>query len=288
MRKIAFGLAVSLMLLVGAAMVASVQGQTSARSLGNDEFTADVKPSRTVILSPQLPGHLKKVLVEVDEFVEEGQVLAVLDDTLQQIVVEAARLRAIREDEIRLAEAAVGEAELELERARDLVAKKAAQEYEVRKRELELKKAQTQLSAAKHEKQVAEIQLRLEMERLERHQIRAPFAGRILEVAAEPGATLSERDPVLTLIAVDELDARFILLPKELHNQLEVGREYRLQALEPVNQELVGRLKWISPQIDYGSGSIRAEFTIDNRELKLKPGFGVRLIWPQDTRAAGR
>ncbi len=251
----------------------------------NDEFTADVKPSHTVILSPQLPGHLKTVHVEVDQVVEKGQVLATLDDTLQRIVVEAARMRAIREDEVLLAEAALGEAQLELERAKDLVAKKAAQEYEVRKRELELKKAETQLSAAKHEKRVAEVQLQLEMERLERHQIRAPFSGRILEVTAEPGATLSERDPVLTLIAVDELDARFILLPKELHDKLEVGREYRLQAFEPVNRELVGRLKWIAPQIDYGSGSIRAEFSIDNKELKLKPGFGVRLIWPQDQAA---
>ena len=117
---------------------------------------------------------------------------------------------------------------------------------------------------------------RLEEQRRARYDIRAPFDGTVISILSEAGAMLSETDRILGLAQLDPLEAR-LNLPVELFGQLTIGQRYTLLADEPINGELVGTLKTVSPIIDTASQTFLCVFTIENPEGRLPAGFTVYL-----------
>jgi len=147
---------------------------------------------------------------------------------------------------------------------------------EVRRAQLRRDIARVAVKSAREKHRVAEAELQLEMRRLDRFRLTAPWDGIVRKVPAEVGATLTRRDPVVQLVCLDELEAE-IYLPAELHGRLEVGRTYRLRASAPVGRAVQGELTFADPVIDPGSQSFRCVFTVDNADGALPAGFAVEL-----------
>jgi multidrug efflux pump subunit AcrA (membrane-fusion protein) len=156
----------------------------------------------------------------------------------------------------------------------------AAQEWEVRRTKLQRDATAAALESAESQKRLAEENVKLEQTRIERYELRAPFGGTIVRIDTESGATLTSRDPMLTLFAFDPLEA-VMFLPVDLYGEMEMGKDYRFAAEAPVDRELTGKLKTIEAVIDSASRTFRCVFTLQNSDHKLPAGFTLRLIWPQ-------
>lgn len=239
----------------------------------DERLTGLVKPSKKVSLMAPLEGLIKKINVDEDDSVKEGDVLAVMDDELQIVQVEAARLEVDRRA------ALLEEAKLQVDQAKRLLEKKAIGDFELRQRELQQTGAQIDLDRAKSS-------LDLEQLRLDRYKIKAPFDGRILQLGVEEGATVSNNrsdDVIIYMIALNPLEAQ-MFLPVQLYGELQIGKEYTFYAGPPVNRTrktVIGKLKSVEPQIEPASQTFRCVFTIDNPDEQLPSGFTVRLAWPQ-------
>ncbi len=233
-------------------------------------------PSKQVVLNAPIDGKLKTILFEEGDTVQQGDVLAQMDDAEQLVAVLAARLRSESDAEVRRAQFALDESVVLLERATETYERDAASEWEVRRAQLQRDQAEADLQIARDRSALEKVNLELEETRLKRLRVVAPFDGEVIEHSAEPGATLSNADPVLAVAALSPLEAH-INLPVSIFAQLEIGRTYLLDAGDPINAPLPGKLKHIYRIIDTASETVRCVFTIDNPNAELIAGFPVRL-----------
>jgi len=238
-----------------------VQAQSDDGSLSlnpeDERLRGLVRPSKQVKLNAPLDGRVETISVVEGQHVEAGAELARMDDAIQKAVVAAARMRAENDAEIRRQKLLLEEADIQLDRMTELEKTGAAQEWELRRQRLQRDANAAALDAAKNEKQLAEQNVRLEEAKLERYSILAPFDGMVVRIDTEAGASLTNRDTILTFFQMDPLEA-VLFLPVELYGKLEPGGTYQFIAEEPVNTELTGTLKTIEPSSTPRAGRFAA------------------------------
>jgi RND family efflux transporter MFP subunit len=243
-----------------------------------------VVPSKQVLLVAPLDGIIAHMKVKKNDVVKAGDTLAVMDDEIQRLVVEAAKLRADSKAALTAAELAVQDAFLDVERAEKLFLDKAITKLELEKRHVFHKTKIAEQEAAKEQIALAVVNQKLEEAKLRKHSMLAPFDGTIVDIVTEEGASLARNDKVISMMALRQIEAR-INLPNTTehvnHMRANVGKPFRMMAGEPVNREITGTLKSMRDVIDSGSATFLCEFTIDNPELKMPVGFSVDLLWPQ-------
>src|SRR5262245_25034077 len=147
---------------------------------------------RRATVSSKITGKVVEVNVEEGMAVREGQVLARLDDAtsraalaLAEAQAEAAR-RAVRENEVRLAEARVS-----LGRVLQLVKDQLSTQAEVDRAQAEVDSLDARIAAAHEQVRVSERQSELERTNLDNTVITAPFSGVAISKDAQPGEMVS-------------------------------------------------------------------------------------------------
>jgi len=239
------------------------------------------QPSRHVALAAPVNGVLMRVTVREGDVVEQGQLLAVMDNR-------------IAEAELRLAEAVsqrvanVARAERELQLADNLLARllkvrdrHAVSELEVDQARADRDKARAVLDQTREQQIEAGIKLDLARTRLEAHNVRAPFAGRVLGIDADPGQTINSDDTLMTLVNLDHLLAE-LYVPIQWYEQMVPGDTFQLAASAPVHRAIRARLVVRDPVIDAATRTFRCAFEIENGDNHLPAGFAVRLVRPKD------
>ncbi|MCW3835005.1 efflux RND transporter periplasmic adaptor subunit [Sphingomonas canadensis] len=181
-------------------------------------------------------GMVVRVLVEPGQWVGAGQVLALIDRSVQ--TQTAASLEA----QVRVARADASLAQSELDRAKALVDRGF-----ISKADLERKTATRDQALARV--RVAEAQLAETRARNRRLDIRAPEAGLVLTRGVEPGQIVSSGSGVLFRMAKGgEMEMRVQLSEADLQ-RVRVGASVQVQ---PVGSDAVftGQVWQVSPVID--------------------------------------
>jgi RND family efflux transporter MFP subunit len=257
----------------GAASVLDASGYVTAR--------------RQATVSAKITGKVVDVLIEEGMRVEEGAVLARLDDT--EARAQLARARA----EVSAARSAVGEIRAQLEQTerdyerqrrlyeRELVAAQSldaalAQRDMLRAR---LVNAQERIAVAEELVRVAEVDL-------DNTVIRAPFPGVVVAKAAQPGEMISPisagggftRTGIGTLVDMDSLEV-----------QVDVNEAFinRVTPDQPVEATLNAYPEWkipgsviaIIPTADRGKATVKVRIAIKVKDPRIVPDMGVRVAF---------
>ena len=162
----------------GASSVLNASGYVTAR--------------RRATVSSKVTGKVIEVNVEEGMAVTQGQVLARLDDAQPRAALELAKAqaeaarRAVRESEVRLAEA-----KLTLKRRLQLVKDSLSTQAEVDQAQAEVDSVEARIQAAQQQVAVAERQIAVQQTDLDNTVIRAPFSGVALSKDAQPGEMVS-------------------------------------------------------------------------------------------------
>lgn len=259
-------------------------GQPTRESSGGASQTVEtargvVLPSKQVSLHAPVDGTLSRTHVTEGERVKQGALMIEMDSAVQTARVKAAALRAGSKAAAEQAALELKEAAVKLEQMLEAEKADAAQPWEVRRARLQHDIAKVRQTAAEDEAAVAAAELALEKALLMQHQLRAPWDGRVIAVAAKPGATLTRSDVVMQFVSITALEAE-LYVPATWRGALKQGQRYTLTAGEPVNDTVTGRLRFASPLIDPGSGTFRCVFVIDNADEELPAGFPVELAKP--------
>jgi len=258
-------------------VVIGSQDEPTAALLGRYEgFTT---PSEELPLESYIDGVLETLHVVVGDRFKKGDALVSLDDDMQTLAVEIARLKSESMAETRVAEARVAEAEVELESRRELEKTSSATPRDVRRAEAGLAVAQAELQLAKENQRLAVKQYEIEKERLELYTLRAPFDGEVLSVAtdqgAKEGAALRQNDPIMHLAKLDPILAK-ISLPERVVDRLEVGRSYTIGVGQ--RKTVQAELSRIASVADRGSQLIEVTFEVPNLDGAIRSGVRCRLM----------
>jgi HlyD family secretion protein len=193
-----------------------VAGPVVAEVMGTGTLEARVK----TIISPRIQERLAEVLVDQNDGVKTGQLLARLDDgeLKQQVEVAAASLAAaraslerVKTDEAR-ALAVVKQARLDHKRSSELLTNqissasdfdKAVEQLNVA--EADVKRSQAAIMEAGSQVVTAEKNLAYQKERLGFTQIVSPYDGLIVRRDRDPGGVVVPGSSLLQLISTNEI-----------------------------------------------------------------------------------
>ena len=216
-------------------------------------------------------GAVSRVLVEPGQWVDAGQVLAVIDRSVQS--QEAQRLAA----QIQVARADAVLAQSELDRAQALVSRGFVSKADVDR------KTATR-DAANARVRVAEAQLGESRARIGRLDIRAPAAGLVLDRMVEPGQVVGAGSGALFRIAQGGQMEVLAQLPQGDLTRIKPGMP---ATVTPVgtSESIQGSVWQVSPVIDPQSRQGEARVAVPYRPALRPGGFASADIVAGSTQA---
>jgi HlyD family secretion protein len=238
-----------------------------------------VEPVRLVDVSTELSGTISKVLVENNDTVKAGQVLAELDPATLAIELDRAQAQvAAAQARVKQAEAATVAAAKDLTRKKTLAARDLTPARDLDNAAANSQQAKASVDALKAEVRAAEANLAIAKANLEKGRILSPIDGIVLRRNVEPGQTVaaSLQSPVLFRLAQD-LDRMQIRVDVDEADALNVRKgqaaTFTVQALRDRQLEARVDKLYVGPEVVQGVVTYKAILTFDNSKLGLRPGM---------------
>jgi HlyD family secretion protein len=252
--------------------------------------TGTLKGRSTVEVGAEVSGRVTEVLVDYNDQVKKGQLLAVIDPEQPQAAVSEAEARVRESDaSVRQARATLTEARQTHERAR-----REAQEGLVSQKELEaaqaaLERAEATLASAQASATVARATLESQRSRLDKTRIVSPIDGIVLSRTVEPGQTVTSGFQTPLLFKLTEDLRRMELLVYV--DEADVGRAREGQPASftvDAYPERTFPSKLLSlrnePKEEQNVVTYEALLQVDNNELLLRPGMTATATIVADVR----
>jgi HlyD family secretion protein len=168
--------------------------------------TGTLKGLNAVDVGAQISGRISKVLVDYNDRVEQGQVLAEIDPEQLKSRVEQSRAQVqAAEASLGLARATAAQAKAQQERTRGLFSQGLSSNQELEATEADSARAEASVASATAQVALARASLKDVQTSLSYSTIRSPIDGIVLARLVEPGQTVaaSLQSPVLFSLASD-------------------------------------------------------------------------------------
>jgi RND family efflux transporter MFP subunit len=253
-----------------------------------------VTARRQATVSSMITGRVAQVLIEEGQHVEQGQVLAMLDDIDARARLGLSRAeRAAARAQLGEVQSQLAQAEREWQRQRDLeqrgiVARVVLEAAQTQRDSLvaRLRSVERQADVAKEALRVAEIGVY-------HTTIRAPFAGVVTVKAAQPGEMISPisagggftRTGIGTIVDMESLEVQVEV------NEAYIGRVRPGQAVEAVlnaypDWKIAGTVIAIVPTADRGRATVKVRVALQEKDARIVPDMGVRVAFLDAGRSA--
>ncbi len=255
----------------GAATVLDASGYVTAR--------------RQATVSAKITGKIVEVLLEEGMRVEEGAVLARLDDTeaRAQLALARAQLAAVR-TQVAEVQAQLVQAERDYTRQEELYRRElvSAQSIDAARAQRDMLRARLaitseQIKVAQESVDVAQVQM-------DNTVIRAPFTGVVVTKAAQPGEMISPisagggftRTGIGTIVDMDSLEIQVDV------NEAYIGRVVPGQPVEAVlnaypDWKIPGSVIATIPTADRSKATVKVRIAIAKKDPRILPDMGVRV-----------
>ena len=228
---------------------------------------ADADDNTTIAAQEQ--GLVTDIVATDGATVKRGDLIAKLDDRTAQATVDKDNAMIVRDT------ATLAEAETALTRASDLLTSKAGtqQTYDQAKAARDTAAATVQADKAA---------LTSDEVLLEHTQIRAPFDGRLGDIAVSPGAFLNAGSAIVTIAKYDPIYVKFHLQERDLR-QLKQSLAAGTVDVTTVPQSDKGKarkgtISFYDNAVDPASGTILAKAKFENASGALWPGQSVNIV----------
>lgn len=260
--------------------------------------TANLRALREVTVTSQADGIVTSVLAEEGDYVNQGQLLAQLDDRELEI-------------NLKLAEERVAQAQLQLEKARIRKEKATVQilntSLELKRKELafaeqlvseeEVALLRYQVAELAHDERVAASEetefshrmeeLKAEVEQvmlnISRTRIRAAFAGHITERTVELGQMVRNQDSLFRLGSFSPLYAD-VHLSEAAAQSVRPGQEALVLLRTELDDAVPGTVERLSPVVDGSTGTVKVTVKLTPSDRSFRPGAFVQVAIRTDTR----
>lgn len=202
-------------------MQAEVVESVSAQMPQQIQTTATVHAKETAMISPQIPGRIRQVLVQPGDRVRAGQLLVTLDDAaLQSALQQAAAGEAAAQEQQMAAQTQASLAAQTLARYQMLQGQKSVSPQEFDEVQKRTEAAQLQVAAYAAQSDQAKAAVAGARAQLGYTTLHAPFAGVVTARMADPGTMAGPGMPVL-----------------------EIDRDGPLQLYATVDESLIGSIR---------------------------------------------
>jgi RND family efflux transporter MFP subunit len=249
------------------------------------DATGYVTARRMATVSAKITGKVRDIRIEEGQHVEAGQIMATLDpiDADAQRQLAASQLAAAR-SQVGNVRAQLKQAEADAARYQQLASRKLVARSQFEQFVAQRDALRAQLEVAQHNVEVASDQARIADNGVNDTVVRAPFAGVIIDKAAQPGEIVSPfsagggftRTGIGTIVDMDSLEV-----------EVEVGEAFigRVQPKMPVEATLNAYPDWkipgdviaIIPTADRSKATVKVRVALNVHDPRIVPDMGVRV-----------
>ena len=246
-----------------------------------------VEPRRKATVSSKITGKVTEVLVDEGMAVEEGQILAQLDDSDARRRYEAIRAErdvaraAIEELEVNLADS-----ERTLRRTNELRDQGVASVQDLDSATAAVDALRAKLRVARSSLDAARAQLAVSAQDLENYTVRAPFAGIAVSKDAQPGEMVS---PVSAGGGFTRTGISTIVDMESLEIEVDVNESHiaKVTPGQPADAVLDAYPEWhipatvrtVIPTADRQKATVKVRLTFDELDPRILPDMGVKVAF---------
>jgi RND family efflux transporter MFP subunit len=277
-----------------AAQPQTPQPAPNNKAAGNLAASGYVVARRKATVAAEITGKVVEVFIDEGMTVTEGQIVARLDSVLAERDYELARSR------VETADAAVAAITADLEdasrimtRVQTLSQKNFATEADLTKAQARVGVLSAQLRQAQSQFETAKIDARRSASMLDKHQIRAPFAGVVVDRSAQPGEMISPmsvggytRTGICTIVDMDSIEIEVDV------NEAFIGR---VVAGGAVNAMLDAYPDWtipasviaIVPTANREKATVKVRIRFEKKDPRILPDMAVKVNFLGDAKTKG-
>jgi HlyD family secretion protein len=260
-----------------------VAGSSKDRTVLN--ASGYVTARRAATVSSKVTGKVIEILIEEGMKVQEGQILARLDDTnvRASLRLAEAQLQSANAGLVET-QARLKEAELNLRRTTSLASNSISAQSDLDKAEADAASYRARLEQQRAEIVVAERQVAAWQQQLDDTIIRAPFAGIVTSKNAQPGEMIS---PVSAGGGFTRTGICTIVDMQSLEIEIDVNESYinRVEAHQPVEATLDAYPDWkipckviaIIPTADRQKSTVKVRVGFDQLDPRILPDMSVKV-----------
>jgi RND family efflux transporter MFP subunit len=261
-----------------AVAVAHVMREDLAQQIVCD---AELRPNQEVDLHAKVAGYLEKIMVDIGDHVEAGQLLATIEiPELQDDINRATAMEKRSEQEVARAQAAYDEAHLVYSR---LAAVDKSQPNLIAQQELDTAQTKHQttassLAVAKAEVEVAQAEMNKLRTMQKYSRITAPFPGVITKRYADPGALIqagvSSSTQAMPIVRLSQNDRLRLDIPISVSYvaKINVGDPVEIR-VGSLNRVLEGKIARATRKVETATRTMEVEVDVRNENLSLIPGM---------------
>jgi HlyD family secretion protein len=244
--------------------------------------TGTLKPTNQVDIGSELSGTIRSVLVDWNDPVEKGQVLARLDTTRLEAQVLQSR-SAVEAARARVAQTQASQVEADAQlarllRVREISGGKVPSRQELDAGEAAVARARAEVASARAAVAQAAATLEAQQTDLGKAELRSPIDGVVLVRAVEPGQTVaaSLQAPVLFTLAEDLTHMELVVSVDEADvGQVAAGQDATFTVDAWPERTFAAKVE----QVRFGAEALEGVVTyatvlaVDNGERLLRPGM---------------
>lgn len=263
------------------------------RDTGNLAASGYVVARRKATIAAEITGKVVGVYVDEGMTVTEGQVVAKLDSVLAEKDYELAKSRVQSADAaIAMIAADLEDANRVLSRLQTLSQKSFATEADLTKAQARVGVLSAQLRQTRAQLETAKIDAERSASVLGKHEIRAPFAGVVVDRSAQPGEMISPmsvggytRTGICTVVDMDSIEIEVDV------NEAFIGR---VTAGGPVQAVLDAYPGWtipasviaIVPTANREKATVRVRIRFEQKDPRILPDMAVKVTFLRSAAAS--
>jgi RND family efflux transporter MFP subunit len=226
-----------------------------------------------------------EVLVDRGDLIEQGQVLARLDDRAERAGLEVARARAEAVGEQRGSQARLDWAVGELARNQELQAREVVSAGKLDEVLREQRLAEAGRLDADEERRIARLEAERAAAVVAMRTIKSPFAGVVVERLLGPGEW-ADPPQVLEVAEIDPLRVD-LFAPLGMLRRIREGDPARVRPEEPIGGEYVATVTVVDRVVNPASGTFGVRLELANPGRKLPAGVKCRVRFGEASAGPG-
>ena len=235
-------------------------------------------------VSAQTNGVIEKLYYDVDDYVEQGKVIARIKSKNQQAGVQQAQASQ-SEAKASLAEAQAGlvEAQANFQRISDIYARRLIPKADYDNAEANLKTAQARVKAVEARIEAANAQATQAGEQLGYTSVVAPYGGIVTKRHVELGEAVSPGTPIMSGVSLDQLRVT-VEVPQRLIAQVRKEKQAFVYQ-DGVNKPLAVKEMTFFPYADPKTNAFKVRIDLAQGVKNLFPGMFVKVAFVVGTQA---
>lgn len=237
----------------------------------SDDFYGVVYSNSKIEQSMEDSGTVKRVNVKLGQEVKKGDVLVILESSIQELEQQRNRLtwKDTKELDTQTRRLDI------LRRKRDMAESLYAETRSISRDELdnlhlELIQAEGRIDQIKEQKLRDEIEYHLSRLRLDKRYLRAAIDGVIISLSAKEGEWIKAGEPILSVIDTVDL---YVNLNVPNHVARQLNSKSSVAVTVENMQNANGYIDYISPVADAASGLVEVRVKLNNNEKIIRPGI---------------